>query len=637
MPTFTSSTSVSQHTSTHVAVSFDGINKAIAMYTGGLSGTNSFTSISSASDVHLDDSAFVLGSNYEGTMSNVELTYGVNSPTLIETYSFESDSGPLFGYRFDNYKTGTNDQFADSVSTYDLQVHSTTHGIKLSDNSYAKYVSSLNFAGDSYLESTESYSDSNQICLVFWVQEDSLGTVFHLNDQMTVSVTASNTIEVIFHRTSQKVTTTTTLANAEIHEEGIFKDDWVYVCINSDNQKIYFNPYNINPQSSPIPTTTSNVTVPQTTFDNIYIGGRSDADYFTGHLDAIFAVSGLDDVSVENSYDQFKNDASYSLPSSVLDANQIENNWTHIAASYDKDSHDLRIYHNGSLFTTYKNYIPNMNSQLIVENSNNMLIGKTNEATPIFFDGSMDDIRIYENPMNANDVKKVYAQYFEEGNDGEDALLDAQFDISISIGTTTTTSVTFSASTSGAPASLSWKAIAIADSELNSRQIINNIINNTSLTSAVYTASSAELTDVTISNVVTVKTSEPYLEYEVGDIERVNRYDVFVYASGSGNESVSRVDAAVDAATAYVPKATLASQSNLSIFASENSVLQYFVLANDTASPTVADVRASGSANSVNILKNQVKEYELPSYTGQYIHVVAVDSEDGSSEVASYP
>ena len=634
MPIFTSTAIVSTGTSTHVTVSFDGINKEIAMYTG-LSGFNSFASVGSSSDVRLNDSNFFFGIDYTGTMSNVELTYGINSPTYIQTYSFVSGDGPVFGYRFDNYKTGTNNEFSDSISSYDLEVKNptSTHGIKLSDSSYTNYVSSLHFSGDSYLESSSVYNDASPISLVFWVKKGSVGPVFHLNNKMTVEITADQTLKV--HFPVKTLITTTSLTNAAAHTFVNFDASWVYVCIEVDsvgNHKIYFN-------KNAILTTETATTMSVTTDSKIYIGrGVASSINFVGYLDALFAVSALNSVSVESSYAQFQNEASYALSSSALDANQIQNDWTHVAASYDEDSKDLRVYHNGSLFTTYKNYIPNMNPDEIVENSNNMLIGKTNDVAAVFFEGHMDDIRIYENPLNTNDVKNVYAQYFEQGSAGEDALLDAQFDISLNNLTSTTSNVTFSANAPSVGTNISWKAIAIANNELNSRQIINTIINNNSdVSNAIYDASAASLENITLTNVVTIKTSEPNLKYESTLIEYVNRYDVFVYANSSGNESVSRVAVVY----ADLPKVSIDTASTTSvdfkIFASKFNVIQYFIWSSSSSSETTESVTTSGSATSVFVLKNQLVEFTVTHATnivvGEYIHIVAVDSEGSFSQV----
>ena len=102
--------------------------------------------VGAASDMICNINNMVLGKDYTGVMSNVELTYGINSAALIESYSFSTADNPLFGYRFDTYKTGTNDSFVDSIGTFDLTAVNNS-GIKLVDDSYIKYVSSVEFDG----------------------------------------------------------------------------------------------------------------------------------------------------------------------------------------------------------------------------------------------------------------------------------------------------------------------------------------------------------------------------------------------------------------------------------------------------------------------------------------------------------
>ena len=158
---------------------------------------------------------------------------------------------------------------------------------------------------------------------------------------------------------------------------------------------------------------------------------------------------------------------------------------------------------------------PGMDIEMILDNSINMLIGKSEEG--VYFDGIMDDIRVYENPLNATDVNTIYAQYYQPGNDGASALMDSSFELS---GVTTTLNsssepytVTLNATS---PSNVYWKAICIADHNYNSREIIENIVNNSSLSSALFTNPlSTSLSSVTLSNVVVINESTPDLTFEV--------------------------------------------------------------------------------------------------------------------------
>ena len=263
MPVFTSASSIPLDEKTHVALSFDGLNNQVALYIGGQLPTNVTENVDSASDIVFKDTMMVLGKDYTGTMSNVELTYGINSAALIESYSFSTADNPIFGYRFDTYKNGTNDSFADSIGTFDLKAVNIS-GIKLVDDSYMKYVSSVEFDATKYgylvsqSDFVDPYSSTDPVSLLFWVKKTSSGTIYHLDNQMTVSMSADNTINVHFVGDGKQFSIASATHNTTNHPN-FTNNDWVFVGIDAVNKICYVNDGTIVTDTTPIATGQSNI------------------------------------------------------------------------------------------------------------------------------------------------------------------------------------------------------------------------------------------------------------------------------------------------------------------------------------------------------------------------------------------
>lgn len=634
MPVFTSASSVPLDEKTHVALSFDDINNGISLYISGQVPTNITTNVGSASDMIFNINNMVLGKDYTGVMSNVELTYGINSSALIESYSFSTADNPIFGYRFDTYKTGTNDSFADSIGTFDLKAVNIS-GIKLVDDSYMKYVSSVEFVASEqgYLVSqtdfVDPYSSTYPVSLLFWVKKGSSGTIYHLDSQMTVSMSAENTMNVNFVGDGKQFSIASATHNTTNHPN-FTNNDWVFVGIDAINKNCYVNGALVSSTTGTAQTTVLN--------NKIHVGGRGANEYFNGRLDGIFGVPSMDDITVTNAYEQFNNDDAYVLSTKALDATLIQSGWTHIATTYNKVSKDLSVYHNGQLFTTYRNYIPNMNDSNIVENSNNLLIGKepVPSAQDLHYDGIMDDIRIYENPLNENDVNTIYAHYYQPGNEGANALMDASFELTRVTSTFETDFVIFSAT---APSNVLWKAVCIADHNYNSRELIEKVINNPDLSSAVYSFSeSTSLTDETMANVVAIQESTPDLVFALKPFNYVNSFDVFVYAYSSSYslESVKRQSVVSSTNPMVLIVNSSTTEFSMSIFTPLNEVTKYYVYSSTNATETVETMTTSGTSVAISVTRNQVKAFNNVAFTSSgYLHVLVEDIQGGVSSVVS--
>jgi len=638
MPVFTSASSVPLDEKTHVALSFDGINNGVSLHIGGQSPTNVVNNVDAASDMIFNINNMVLGKDYTGVMSNVELTYGINSAALIESYSFSTADNPIFGYRFDTYKAGTNDSFADSIGTFDLKAINIADiniaGIKFVDDSYMKYVSSIEFSEEGYLASqtdfVDPYQSTDPVSLLFWVKKGSSGTIYHLDNQMTVSMSADNNIIVHFVGDGKQFSIASATHNTTNHPN-FTNNEWVFVGIDAINKNCYVNGVLVSSTS----TGTSQTTVGN---NKIHVGGRGANDYFYGRLDGIFGVPSMDAITVTNAYEQFNNDDAYVLSTKALDATLIQSGWTHIATTYNKVSKDLSIYHNGQLFTTYRNYIPNMNDSNIVQNSNNLLIGKepNSSSEDLHYDGIMDDIRIYENPLHANDVNNIYAQYYQPGNEGSSALMDASFELSDTTATYNTEFVIFNATS---PSNVLWKTVCIADHNYNSREIIEKVINNSSLSSAVYSfAESTSLTDQSMNNVIVIQETTPDLIFDVKPFNYVNSFDMFVYAYSSSYslESVKRqsVITSTDPMVLIVNAST--TEFSMSIFTPLNEVTKYYAYSSTNVTETAATLTTSGTSTAISVTRNQVKAFNNVAFTSSgYLHILVEDITGALSSVVS--
>lgn len=648
MPVFTSASSVPLDEKTHVALSFDGINNGVSLHIGGQSPTNVVNNVGAASDMIFNINNMVLGKDYTGVMSNVELTYGINSAALIESYSFSTADNPIFGYRFDTYKTGTNDSFADSIGTFDLKAINIADiniaGIKFVDDSYMKYVSSIEFSEEGYLASqtdfVDPYQSTDPVSLLFWVKKGSSGTIYHLDNQMTVSMSADNNIIVHFVGDGKQFSIDSATHNTTNHPN-FTNNEWVFVGIDAINKIFYVN--------NGIIVSSTDVGTAQITVGNnkIHVGGRGANDYFNGRLDGIFGVPKIgtgvntdgNNVTVNNAYKQFNNDDAYVLSTKALDATLIQSGWTHIATTYNKVSKDLSIYHNGQLFTTYKNYIPNMTENNNVQNSTNLLIGKepNSSSEDLHYDGIMDDIRIYENPLHANDVNNIYAQYYQPGNEGSSALMDSSFELSDVTASYNTEFVIFNATS---PSNVLWKTVCIADHNYNSREIIEKVINNSSLSSAVYSfTESTSLTDQSMNNVIVIQETTPDLIFDVKPFNYVNSFDMFVYAYSSSYslESVQRQSVVTSTDPMVILDGTsTTTEFSMSIFTPLNEVTKYYAYSSTNVTEAASTLTTSGTSTAISVTRNQVKTFNNVAFTSSgYLHILVEDITGALSSVVS--
>ena len=643
MPTFISSNSIGS-SEVHLTVAYDGINNSLNMFVGNATPENFKDEVDQASDILLQTSAYEIGSGFLGTMVDYKLTYGLNSEDLISTYSYKVEN--LFGYNFDKYKDGTNDQFSDNggEGVNDLQA-STPTGIKFVSDSYIPFVSSIEFNGNSYLElqgsnldlsHTDNYNITRDGCAIaFWIDIESTGgPIVHIDGVIDVSYDGSN----ITMMTSNGTTWCDIIGSPHTQQftngdNNPFNMHWVFVCVvdthSSSSNIIYVNGNTGDLFSS------SNSLSPLTSSPNLFIGGYPGAasSNFIGKLDAVYGFKDLSGDAPLQIYEQFANDHAYTNTIEYLTQSTITHNWTHIAATYNKNSHKLAIYHNGKNFANYNNYIPNLDENAITDASNNsLLIGKDSTT---YYDGALDDIRIYQNELSGADVEEVYNQYYQIPNEGQNSLIYNTGEINISnISLNNDSNVYVTFDTDAAPINGDTiKYLAIADDNLDARQIIDKfiIIEDTSFTTAV-------LNSASLDKVVTVSRTTPDLTFEVVDMSKVNDFDIFVYKQNGDNEYVGRAN--VNGGSNVGPHVHIDISDSIltaTAFSAYANLSKYYVFVDTTSQTYDSDtVIRNGNTNFVSGVKNSVVTLDNISYsTNDYVYIVVEDANADRSSVVT--
>ncbi|MHC4739840.1 MAG: LamG-like jellyroll fold domain-containing protein [Planctomycetota bacterium] len=91
-------------------------------------------------------------------------------------------------------------------------------------------------------------------------------------------------------------------------------------------------------------------------------------------------------------------DSVYAVTTSIVN----DGNWHFIAGVADRDG-DIQIYHNG--------FLEDSESLALVDNINNnvpLAIGRSMDYNGQYFDGSIDDVRIYDRALSAEEIEVIY-------------------------------------------------------------------------------------------------------------------------------------------------------------------------------------------------------------------------------------
>lgn len=172
---------------------------------------------------------------------------------------------------------------------------------------------------------------------------------------------------------------------------------WTHITIVLDNfnNNITFYKNGIDKETIQ-PATKINI---PTTNTNIYIGSN-----LTGELDNVDIYQGI--LPEESILNMATTEDTLYTPSNI-----ISDEWTHVAAVFDKDLNKICIYHNGEYNGCYRNYL-NAFSQIGI-NSNDIYVATTGDGYT-FYDGILDDIRVYNKSMNQFEVKDLVNMYEQQ-------------------------------------------------------------------------------------------------------------------------------------------------------------------------------------------------------------------------------
>jgi plastocyanin len=174
-------------------------------------------------------------------------------------------------------------------------------------------------------------------------------------------------------------------------------DVWTHITIVLDNFNNNITFYKNGSDKETIqPATKLNI---PTTTSNIYIGSN-----LTGELDNVDIYQGI--LSEDYILTMATTEDALYTPSNI-----ISDEWTHVAAVFDKELNKICIYHNGEYNGCYRNYL-NAFSQIGI-NSNDIYVATTGDGYT-FYDGIVDDIRVYNKSMNQSEVKDLVNMYEEQ-------------------------------------------------------------------------------------------------------------------------------------------------------------------------------------------------------------------------------
>lgn len=122
---------------------------------------------------------------------------------------------------------------------------------------------------------------------------------------------------------------------------------------------------------------------------------------FTGELDNVILRAGK--LDVENTPNL------YSVPDNNYNPPKVTaNEWNHVAGVFNKQTNMVSMYLNGEYIGCYMNYLKRFSD--IGTNANDITVGTVGDGST-FFDGIMDDVRIYKSSMNDDQIKELYALY----------------------------------------------------------------------------------------------------------------------------------------------------------------------------------------------------------------------------------
>jgi hypothetical protein len=386
----TATTSITTNTFTTLAVQIDRYNSTVTFYKDNVVHT-ALTSVTFDLATTNTNNITIGSQTLTGKISEmiIDLGYGkYNKSTfdytpvsVIASYTFdESSSGVSTIDKSMYHNSATLMNGASRIfGTYDVQ----SKGLSLNNSSGDQYVS---IPGSIY-----TTIDLNTVTMSAWIYT-ALGTVKSVikkTNSFDWGLNTTGYIQLIDSVNTRTYTATTT---------AVVTNTWTHIAttVNEFSKEIifYVNGVKLNTLSA----TTFNL--PMT--DSELMIGKG----FTGKLDNVIIHKGIVNFVELTSI--------YTSPAGRYDPPRIANNeWSHVAAVYDKHMNMVTMYKDGTYAGCYENYLTDFKN--IGTNSNNMYIA-TRGDNMSFFDGTIDDIRVYKKALTATDVSELYGMYLKSPN-----------------------------------------------------------------------------------------------------------------------------------------------------------------------------------------------------------------------------
>ena len=110
--------------------------------------------------------------------------------------------------------------------------------------------------------------------------------------------------------------------------------------------------------------------------------------------------------------------------------------WTHVVLTYNNSSssNDPTLYINGSIVSISKSISPS--GTATSDSSNDFYMGKANHSSPGYFDGGLDDVRLYKGTVLTS---AQVATLYNSGNGTENSLSGVSVSAYYRLGASTTT------------------------------------------------------------------------------------------------------------------------------------------------------------------------------------------------------
>jgi hypothetical protein len=388
-----SSGTISASNWTHVSVSVDTFNNKVKIYLNGvLDSTHDY--FIANQDITLTDTITIgkdTADNYfSGSLYQTNLYYGAFSAEKVASLSY--DVSLVCGFSLDEIKTNEDDgsKYFKDISTNELQaVSQGTH--TLSYPGIIEFNKSADFTPNNYLTVALNNSHLENLSASMWVHKNDAsvlsGTLVHLDDRLSIKVVSATQIIVNG--------TTVDLSSSLCYGEG----EWSFLVVTllqfynaSGALETTANVYVDGVLDS---TVVINKASPVHNSTTLYIGYDNASTYLTGKMDHFMLHSGiLSGSDITRFYNTFMAKKTYT------GRHVIAGYWNHVAASFNKSTNTLTTFINGSKLQEYPGY------QITPNNGQtNLLMGKTDTE---YFDGGMDDLRIYNAALPEVDIRTIF-------------------------------------------------------------------------------------------------------------------------------------------------------------------------------------------------------------------------------------